>query len=104
VATYAQEFIQPMIPGMYFFGQFDLSRRFLTCMNYSTAPMVAQVTASILHVVFCYFIVIEWDMGVRGLGIATMITYASMFIFVTIYSHCIPAIRKALFWPTKEAF
>lgn len=32
VATYAQMYIVPMIPGMFFIGQFDLTRRFLTCM------------------------------------------------------------------------
>lgn len=41
VASYACSYITPMIPGMYFFCQFDLSRRFLTCMNFTTAPMVA---------------------------------------------------------------
>ena len=31
VAKYAQLYVLPMIPGMFFFGLFDLSRRFLTC-------------------------------------------------------------------------
>jgi MATE family multidrug resistance protein len=35
VATYATEYIFPMIPAMYFLGLFDLSRRYLTCLQYS---------------------------------------------------------------------
>lgn len=57
-------------------------------MNYTTAPMVAQTFSSVVHIFLCYLIAIKWEMGVRGLGIATMITYTSMFVFVTIYSHC----------------
>ena len=35
VASYAHEYIVPMIPAMYFLGLFDLERRFLTCLQYS---------------------------------------------------------------------
>ena len=35
VAGYAHDYIIPMIPAMYFLGLFDLSRRFLTCLQYS---------------------------------------------------------------------
>lgn len=104
VAAYACEYITPMIPGMYFFCQFDLSRRFLTCMNYTTAPMVAQTFSSVVHIGLCYQIAVKWGMEVKGLGIATMITYTSMFVFVTIYSHCTSKISQALFWPTKDTF
>lgn len=41
VARYANEYIIPMIPAMYFLGLFDLMRRYLTCLQYSQAPMVA---------------------------------------------------------------
>ena len=66
--------------------------------------MVAQVISSVLHIVLCIFCVSRFDMGVRGLGLATMITYFSMFFFTTIYSHCISAISEALQWPTKDSF
>lgn len=88
VATYACNYITPMIPGMYFFCQFDLSRRFLTCMNFTTAPMVAQTFSSVAHVFLANLLAVKWEMGVRGLGISTAITYTTMFVFVTIYSHC----------------
>ena len=90
VAYYAYEYIVPMIPAMYFLGLFDLSRRFLTCLQYSQAPMVAQVVSSILHLLLCFFYVQPYNAGVRGLGIATMFTYFAMYIFTEIYALCIP--------------
>ena len=64
VARYAHEYIVPMIPAMYFLGLFDLARRFLTCMQYSQAPMIAQIISALLHIVLCFFCVNRWDMGV----------------------------------------
>lgn len=52
----------------------------------------------------CVKLVAEQDMGVRGLGIATLLSYLTMMITVTIHMHCIPAIQEALFWPDKSSF
>ena len=104
VANYTQMYITPMIPAMFFFGLFDLSRRFLTCLQYSTAPMVAQIISSICHVFLLMLFIWRWEMNVDGLGYATMLTYFSNFLFVTIYSHCITSIKPALFWPTRDTF
>ena len=52
--------------------------------------MYAQIISSVLHIVLCIFMVIRFDMGVAGLGIATMITYFLMFLFTILYALCIP--------------
>ena len=104
VAMYAHEYIVPMIPAMYFLGLFDLERRFLTCLQYSQAPMVAQVVSSAIHLILCLFCVTRFNLGVQGLGLATMATYFLMFLFTNIYSHCIPAIKKAIQCPNKDSF
>ena len=93
-----------MIPAMYFLGLFDLSRRFLTCLQYSAVPMYAQIISSVLHIVLCIFMVMRLNMGVEGLGIATMITYFLMYLFTILYALCIPQIRKAMFCPNKDSF
>ena len=90
VAGYAHAYIVPMIPAMYFLGLFDLARRFLTCLQYSQAPMVAQMFSSVLHIVLCIFCVAKLDWGVAGLGVVTMITYFSMFLVTIIYAFCVP--------------
>ena len=66
--------------------------------------MVAQVIASVIHLLLCLFCVKPYNLGVQGLGLATMITYFLMFFFTTIYGHCIPAIKKAIQCPTKDSF
>jgi len=43
-------------------------------------------------------------MGVKGLGIATLITYFLMFLFTAIYALCIKEVRKTLRWPKKSSF
>jgi multidrug resistance protein, MATE family len=104
VARYAHDYIIPMIPAMFFLGLFDLSRRFLTCLQYSQAPMVAQVVSAIMHLLICLFYVGPHDAGVQGLGIATLISYFAMYIFTEIYACCIRDISKAIFWPNKDTF
>jgi Na+-driven multidrug efflux pump len=66
--------------------------------------MVAQVVSSILHLLLCLFYVLPYGAGVRGLGIATCITYFAMYIFTEIYALCIPEIKKAMFWPNRDTF
>lgn len=104
VARYAQEYIWPMIPAMYFLGLFDLSRRFLTCLQFSQGPMFAQIASSVFHLVLCIFWVRPSGLGVRGLGLATMITYISMWLLSEVYAFSIPTVRKALQWPSRETF
>ena len=43
-------------------------------------------------------------MGVRGLGVATMVAYFSMFFLTAIYAYCIETVRKAMHCPNKESF
>ena len=104
VANYATEYIYPMIPAMYFLGLFDLARRFLTCLQFSQGPMVAQVIASAVHILLCVFWVSRHDKGVYGLGIATLATYFLMFFLTAIYSFYIKTLRESLSWPNKAAF
>lgn len=66
--------------------------------------MVAQVISSILHVVLCIYCVERLEMGVRGLGFATMVAYFCMFFFTAIYAYFIKAVRMALHCPNKESF
>jgi len=38
--SYAEDYIQPMMLGFFFYGNLDLTRRFLTSLQYSTVPMI----------------------------------------------------------------
>lgn len=43
-------------------------------------------------------------MDVKGLGLATALTNLLIFLFVTVYAHCLPEIKEALFWPNAQTF
>ena len=67
--------------------------------------MAAQILTTALHFCLCLFLVVYRDMGIRGLGIATSLSYFACWLMTTIYSHlCIPKIRKAFFFPGGESF
>ena len=66
--------------------------------------MFAQIFSSAIHIPLCILFVKKWNFGVNGLGIASSITFISMYIFVTIYSHCLTDIKEALFFPTRDSF
>ena len=93
-----------MIPAMYFFGLFDLARRFLNCLHFPTTPMVAQLISSIIHILLCYLFIARWSMGVKGLGYATLMTCFNMFSITAVYAVCTKETRMALSWPNKDAF
>ena len=93
-----------MIPALYFLGMIDLSKRFLTCLQHASIPMIAQMIGLVIHICLCYLFVNVKGMDVFGCGLATLISYISMYTMVTIHANFTRAIQKALFWPTKKSF
>ena len=93
-----------MIPALYFLGMIDLSKRFLTCLQHASIPMIAQMIGLVIHICLCYLFVSVNGMDVFGCGLATLISYVSMYTMVTIHANFTRAIQKALFWPTKKSF
>ena len=69
----------------------------------SWAPMIAQLICTCLHVVWCYIFIIKYNMEVFGAGFAMALSCILMYSSVTILSHRIPRIEKALFFPTMES-
>jgi multidrug resistance protein, MATE family len=84
VAFYASQYTKSMIVGTFFFGQFDLTKRFLIQLQVSWVPMFAQVITTVLHVFICKFFVIYLDMQVIGAGYAMALTCILQFTSVTI--------------------
>ena len=104
VCEEAYRYIMTSLPSMYFLGQFDLKKRFLNCMKITWVPMVAQSTATMVHILWCYLFVVKWDMDIVGLAIATNISTFTMLFIITVYAHCISSISDALFFPTSDSF
>ena len=105
VSRDAHSYICLTMPGIFFRGQFDLTKRFLQAMRITFVPMVVQILSTLLHVYLCFLLVVKLKMGVEGLALATSITHFTCWLLTTIYSSfCIPKIRKAFFCPGREAF
>ena len=69
--------------------------------------IMAEVFGIMLHVALCMLIVFKWNMDIKGLGIAYLLTNLAKFLFVTCYSNCpffteIP-LEYAFFMPTTES-
>ena len=104
VSYYAFVYMKPMIPALFFLGMFDLSKRFLTCVQHASIPMVAQMIGLMIHIGLCFYFVKHKEMDVFGLGLTTLISYASMYFIVTIHANFTTELKKALSWPTKKSF
>ena len=59
VSHLAHGYIQLFLPGLFFFGQFDLLKRFLAAMRITFVPMIAQLIATMLHVPLCFLFVFK---------------------------------------------
>jgi len=73
-------------------------------MQVTWVPMTAQVVCTILHFGWLYLLVTYLGMEIKGVALATFLTYFSQFIFVEIYGLFVPEVRAAMFFPTKESF
>ena len=71
---YAHKYIVATIPGLYFFALFDMQKRFLNCMQLTQVAMIAQITSTLFHVVWCYIFVTVMGFDVEGLGYAMSLT------------------------------
>ena len=74
------------LPGVYFFAQFDVTKKLLNCLKNTWVPMIVQVGANILHVAWCEILVIRFDLGMQGLGLASAITFLTLWVSTTVYA------------------
>ena len=73
-------------------------------MRITYVPMIAQLIASLLHIVLGYHFVFEMKLGVRGLGLAISIANLIKVLIIVVFIACETKIRRALAWPSCEAF
>ena len=71
-----------------------MKKRFLNCMNITWVPMLAQVVAALLHVLWCYIFAEYFELQVFGLGVATFITDLILVITIELFSLTVPIIKE----------
>ena len=69
----------------------------------SAMVTITMVTTSVLHIFWNYFFVIQWKMGVEGVGIATMISYSTNFLVITVLCSSIKELQQSFFMITSES-
>ena len=65
--------------------------------------MIVQMFRTMLHIIVCYFLVIERDLGLAGLGIASSASNFLAFALTLLYIVCSRDYRKVVVWPTCES-
>lgn len=98
----ASLYISTLFPGVICFGLFDANRVFLNALNYTYVPTLVQLIGVPLHVAWAFYLVNIY--GMIGVCYAHNITYFTLFISITIYTHFMPEIKQAWFLPTRESF
>ena len=81
-------------------GHFDLHRRFLNAMGYSTLTLVVIVVGTMVHLPLTINLVLTQRMEIQGVAIANTITNAVMLLVqLVIAGNFIEDIKVASFWP-----
>ena len=55
--------------------------------------MLAQVGATLLHIVWCYIFVDRFQLDIEGLGLASLTTDSILLVTIELYSLMIPQIK-----------
>lgn len=82
--------IRALLPSVFFYGHYDLRKRWMACQRITVYPMVAMMIASMLYVPLCYIFFFHFDLGILGLAIATSIKDGVLLLAVMVYSRWSP--------------
>ncbi|TNV79111.1 hypothetical protein FGO68_gene194 [Halteria grandinella] len=103
----AQLYIYLMIPAVYILGLCDANRRLLSCMGYQNIPMAIQLISTFLHIFWCWLLTDKMGMGIKGPGLANIITNLVNLVAVHIYTKRFTdtkVSKEAYIMPTRECF
>ena len=99
VVDHAYTYLCYSLFSAYLLCMYDMFKRFLYCFKISWAPMLAQVTATCFHALWCHLFVVQWDMDIKGIGLANAVTSIILTFTLIMISLYQPSIREALRWP-----
>ena len=76
------------MPAVIFYSQYDLYKRWLSCMRITLMPMIVMIVSTFLHVLLCFIFIQVLDTGVVGLAYASTLKDFFLMISVRIYGAC----------------
>ena len=104
VSRLTQLQMRVQMPGVFFYGHFDLLKRWLASMRITFFPMVATIVAAVFYILLCFLFVVYFDMGIIGLAVAMSIKDCALLFMTLIYCYCSEPVRKVLVPLDSEAF
>jgi len=84
-------------------GLNDLQRKLLNSFRYNGVPMIAFFVGVSLHPVWCNIFAVEWDMKLKGIALACLLTNFITFVVMTILLLVQKDLREAIVMPDKTA-
>ena len=93
MSAYAASYMRHYLSAIFFFGQYDLLRRWLAFQRITFFPMVAMFASIVIHIGNCLILVHYFDMGINGLAKAATITNAFLMVSVFVYACTSPQVR-----------
>ena len=84
------------MPAVFFYGQYDVQKRWLACMRITFYPMVFMIIATVFHTTLCILFMMYFEMDISGLALALSIKDFALMIMTMIYSNCSETVRKTI--------
>eukprot|EP01120_Amphizonella_sp_Union-15-10_P017341 TRINITY_DN9602_c0_g1_i1.p1 TRINITY_DN9602_c0_g1~~TRINITY_DN9602_c0_g1_i1.p1 ORF type:complete len:465 (-),score=36.68 TRINITY_DN9602_c0_g1_i1:43-1437(-) len=86
VSKLSAQFMQCMIPGLFFLWLFEIVRRFLLCQGITLPPFVVNIIVLPIHLGISYLLIFTLDIGFIGAPIALSIAFFLLFILLAVYT------------------
>lgn len=104
ISTEAGTFNQWMIPGLFAYGLLQCLNRFLQTQNNVFPMLISSGITTLVHVVFCWVLVFEYELGSKGAALAISLSYWINVLLLVIYINLAPACALTWNGVSKEAF
>lgn len=86
MTKHAQEYINVYIAALLILSLIDAQRRFLNMLGKNEVPMYCQFVGICVHLILCNVFVSYMEMGMLGVGLASIISNLVIFVSLLIYS------------------
>ncbi|GLT35050.1 hypothetical protein SLA2020_095340 [Shorea laevis] len=93
-----------MIPSLFAYGLLQCLNRFLQTQNNVFSMMFCSGITALLHILFCWALVFEFGLGIKGAALAISISNWFNVLFLAIYIKFSPSCKNTWRGFTREAF
>jgi len=103
IAEFTGIYVVKLIPGFFFFTQFEITRRFVISQNIFALPTYIICITTCLHILWCYLFIMVFHWDFMGICVATNLTWILDFVILTGYISYSGCCEESWFLPGHEA-